>query len=98
MIKEKQISIAKKDFKQASFLFDTYLVNKDKPDPTKYKPKHAITEQARYNGVGFGIGDRYDPLLFPLQHKPVPGPKLLVNVPESYVRNKPGPGAHRIPS
>ena len=58
--------MAKKDFKQASFLYENYRVNKDKPASAHYRPKHAITEPSRYNGVGFGIGMKYNPLLFPL--------------------------------
>lgn len=42
---------------------------------------------------------KFNPLLFPLQHKEVPGPKLLVQVPESEVRDMPpGPGTYKIPS
>lgn len=65
-LKSRPISLGTRDFKQASFLYETYRVSQGKPAPSHYQPKHKIVEPSRFNGVGFGIGMKFNPLLFPL--------------------------------
>ena len=61
--------MGKKDFSQASYLYDLESAQKNIPPPASYTPKNAFVEPSRYKGVGLGYGMRMDPLLFVSNHK-----------------------------
>jgi|LauGreDrversion4_2_1035121.scaffolds.fasta_scaffold614477_1 hypothetical protein len=54
------------------------------PPPANYDARYDITEPSRFTKIGFGIGVKFDPLLFASCAKPIPSEKgpLYVQVPE----------------
>lgn len=99
-IRDKNIGFGRKDFIQASFLSHYEIPQRNKPPPANYNPRYDLTEASRFNKIGFGIGMKFNPLLFASSAKPVPSEKgpLYVQVPESEIRYLPGPGQYKIPS
>lgn len=101
-VKERPVSMGRKDYIQTSYLSEIEYSQKNIPPPANYHANHDMVEPSRYRKIGFGYGMRMDPLLLMSSHKmqlsPSKNPPMYVNVPESHVRYLPGPGQYKLPS
>ncbi|TNV82959.1 hypothetical protein FGO68_gene5086 [Halteria grandinella] len=99
-LKDRPRTMHRRDFPQASYLYDLESAQKNIPPPASYTPNNEFVEPSRYKGVGLGYGMRMDPLLFVSNHKmlsysPLKNNPMYIQVPEGHLRHLPGPGQYR---